>query len=175
MEGAVEGDERGAALFLGWKRKTAVRVAAALVALSLTQSYFNQKMFLFLLLASLALESPRAARAQLLLLYIASAAFKLRDGFWTGASLTALLQQIADRGLAPIVVLPLAWAPLASKLALIAEGLIPLALWKKPVTGVAAVVLLHAGFSLCVPGIWAFTFACVGASLLFLPSQIALE
>ncbi len=165
----------GAALALGWRRQAALRTATVLVALSLTQAYFNQKMFLFLILASLALESPRAARAQLLLLYIASAAFKLRDGFWTGASLSALLQQITDRGLAPLVVLPLSLAPWAAKFSLAAEAMIPLALWKKPVWGVAAVIALHLGFSLCVPGLWAFTCACIAAALLFLPAQIALE
>jgi len=165
----------GAALCLGRGRKLALRVAAAAVAVSLTQSWFNQKMFLLLLLTSLALESPRAARAQLVMLYAASAAFKLRDGFASGASLAALLEQIQARGLAPFVVLPVALAPLFSKLALAAEALIPVALWKAPRAGVAAVIALHLGFSLCVPGIWAFTLACVAGALLFLPAQIALE
>lgn len=161
----------GAALCLGWRRKLAIRVAAVAVALSLTQAYFNQKMFLLLTLTALALESPETARAQLILLYIASAAFKLRDGFASGASLTALLEQVTARGLAPFVALPLSLAPLASKVALAAEALIPVALWKMPNVGVAAVAALHIAFSLCLPGIWPFTLTCVAAALLFLPSK----
>lgn len=161
----------GAALCLGWRRKTALWVAVAAVGLSLTQAYFNQKMFLLLTLTALALESPETARAQLLLLYIASAAFKLRDGFASGASLSALLEQCNNRGLTPTVALPLALAPLASKFALVAEALIPVALWKKPKAGVAAAILLHLGFALCIPGLWPFTFTCAASALLFLPSK----
>jgi hypothetical protein len=161
----------GAALALGWRRKLAVRAAAAAVALSLTQAYFNQKMFLLLMLVAGALESAQAARHQLLLLYIASAVFKLRDGFASGASLTALLEQIQARSLAPIVALPLALAPLASKLALAAEAALPVALWKKPRAGVAGVFALHLGFALCIPGIWPYTLSCWAAALLFLPAK----
>jgi hypothetical protein len=159
----------GAAVALGWRRNAALRVAAAAVALGLTQSYFNQKMFLLLLLTSLALESMQAARAQLLLLYLASAAFKLRDGFGSGASLTALLEQVRDRGLAPWIVLPLAAAPALSKLALAGEALLPLALWKRPRAGVAAAVAMHLSFALFLPGLWPFTLTACAAALLFLP------
>lgn len=165
----------GALLASGRRRDIALTIGSAALALSLTQSYFNQKMFLLLVLVSLALESPKAARAQLLLLYIASAAFKLRDGFASGAALSALLTQIRVRDLAPFVALPLSLAPLAAKLSLAAEALLPLALWKSPRAGVAGVIALHLGFCLCVPGIWAFGLACAGAALLFLPAQIALE
>lgn len=168
----------GAALIAGWKRSLVLRVAAAAVLLALTQSYFNQKMFLALTLLAFSIEPPhskeagpsvQAVRAQLLLLYIASAAFKLRDGFGSGDSLAAALEQLADRGLTPWIVLPLAAAPLLSKLAIAAELALPVALLRTPRAGVAGVVLLHLGFALCLPGLWPFTLTACAAALLFLP------
>lgn len=158
----------GFAMIAGWKRDAAVRAAAVATFAALTQHYFNQKMFLALTLTAFALE-PRAARAQLVLLYIASAAFKLRDGFGSGESLAAALEQLADRGLTPWIALPLAAAPILSKLAIAAELSIPVALLKAPRAGVAAAVALHLGFALCLPGIWPFTLAASAAALLFLP------
>ncbi len=159
----------GAALAAGWKRRIALSVAAAAAFASLTQSYFNQKMFLALTLLALALESPELAKNQLLLLYAATFAFKLRDGFWSGASLTATLEQVRDRELTTWLTLPLAAAPLASKLALAAEAAVPLALWKKPRWGAAGAFVLHLGFAACLPGLWPFTLTVWAVALLFLP------
>ncbi len=168
----------GAALISGWKRTIVLRIAAAAVFLALTQSYFNQKMFLALTLLALSIEPPdseeagpsiQAVRAQLLLLYIASAAFKLRDGFGSGESLGAALEQLRDRDLTPWIVLPLAAAPLMSKLAIAAELAVPAALLRTPRAGVAAAVALHLGFALCLPGLWPFTVTACAAALLFLP------
>lgn len=168
----------GAALIVGWKRHLVLRAAAVAVFLALTQSYFNQKMFLALTLLALSIEPPdseeagpsiQAVRAQLLLLYVASAAFKLRDGFGSGESLAAALEQLADRGLTPWIVLPLAAAPLLSKLAIAAEAALPFALLRTPRAGIAGVVLLHLCFALCLPGLWPFTLTAVAAALLFLP------
>lgn len=168
----------GLALMSGRYRKTALRIAAGAIFLALTQSYFNQKMFLAITLLALSIEPPdseeagpsiQSVRAQLLLLYIASAAFKLRDGFGSGASLAAALEQIGDRGLTPWIALPLAAAPLLSKLAIAAELALPVALLRAPRAGVAGVVLLHLGFALCLPGLWPFTLTACAAALLFLP------
>ncbi len=158
----------GALVALGLKRRAALRAAAALCGLGLTQAYFNQGMFLFLSLLALALDSVPSARAQLLLLYAASAAFKLRDGFWTGDSLAALLAQVRDRGLEPLVSLPLSAAPLLSRLALGAEIVLPLALLRRPREAVAGAIALHAALALGLPGLWPFTLACSGAALLFI-------
>lgn len=168
----------GAALISGWKRSVALHVAAGAVFLALTQNYFNQKMFLALTLAALSIEpsdseeagiSVRTARLQLLLLYLASAAFKLRDGFASGDSLIAALEQIRERGLTPWIVLPLAAAPFLSKLAIAAELALPVALLRAPRLGVAGVIVLHLGFAACLPGIWPYTLTACAAALLFLP------
>jgi len=168
----------GLALIAGWKRNAAVRVAALATVAALTQHYFNQKMFLVLTLAAFAIDPPDseeagpstgAVRGQLLLLYIASVAFKLRDGFASGDSLAATLEQLGDRGLSPWIVLPLAAAPVMSKLALVAEAALPFALLRYPRFGVAGVVLLHLGLALCLPGIWPYTLTACAAALLFLP------
>lgn len=168
----------GLALIAGWNRSAAVRFAACAVLLALTQSWFNQKMFLALTLLALSIEPPdseeagysvRTARLQLLLLYLASAAFKLRDGFGSGESLMAALEQIRERGLTPWIVLPVAAAPLLSKLALAAEAALPFALLRSPRLGVAGVVALHLGFAACLPGIWPYTLTACAAALLFLP------
>lgn len=165
----------GLALAAGRRRRLALSVAAAVTALSLTQNYFNQKMFLLLALLSLALDSARAARAQLLLLYAASAVFKLRDGFASGATLAALFAQVAERGMGPALLLPAALAPWLAKLTIAVEAALPLALWKTPRAGAAAAAALHLGFALCLPGVWPFTFACLAVLPLFLPPQITLE
>ena len=160
----------GASIALGYKRSWAMRAAAAATLISLTQSFFNQKLFLLLTLAAVELDpSLDAARAQLILLYVASAAFKLRDGFGSGASLAALLEQVRDRGLAPWIAVPLAAAPLLSKLALAGEALLPIALWKTPRAGVAAACAMHVAFALCLPGLWPFTLTACACALLFLP------
>ncbi|MDO8756594.1 MAG: hypothetical protein Q7J64_01160 [Elusimicrobiota bacterium] len=168
----------GLALMTARYRTTTLRIAAAVVFFALTQSYFNQKMFLALTLLALSIEPPnskeagpsiQAVRAQLLLLYIASAAFKLRDGFGSGESLSAALEQLADRGLTPWVILPLAAAPLLSKLAIAAELALPVALLRVPRLGVAGVVALHFGFAVCLPGIWPYTLTACAAALLFRP------
>lgn len=168
----------GLALIAGWKRNAAVRIAAFATFAALTQHYFNQKMFLALTLAALSIEPPdseepglalRAVRLQLLILYAASAAFKLRDGFASGDSLAAALEQLRDRGLTPWIVLPLAAAPFLSKLAIAAELALPVALLRAPRLGVAGVLLLHLGFAACLPGLWPFTLAACAAALLFLP------
>lgn len=168
----------GFVLISGRKREGAARLAALVTFSALTQHYFNQKMFLALTLASFAIEPPdsgkagpavKAVRAQLILLYIASAAFKLRDGFGSGESLSAALEQLADRGLTPWIVVPLAAAPLLSKLAIAAELALPVALLRAPRGGVAGVFLLHLGFALCLPGLWPFTLTACAAALLFLP------
>lgn len=165
----------GAAVAANYRRRVALVIAATATAVSLTQGWFNQKIFLGLTLFALALDSEELARRQLLLLYIASVLYKLRDGFWTGASLTAALTQIQDRGMSPWIVLPVACAPLLSKLALAGEALAPAALSKRPRLGVAGVVVLHLGFAACLPGLWPFTLTCAAAALLFLPAKIALE
>lgn len=183
----------GAALAFGARRPLAARVAAAAVLVGLTQTYFNQKMFLFLTLAALSLRAPgagdagpgrdpgpgvAAARAQLLLLYAASAAFKLRDGFWDGSSLRATLEQLAQRGLSGAVpselllglLAAVPWAAaLLSSAALAAEAALPALLPARPRTGAALVFLLHAAFALCLPGLWPFSLACAAGALLFVP------
>lgn len=168
----------GLALISGSKRRAAVRFAACAVVLALTQSWFNQKMFLALTLLALSIEPPdseepgvsvRTVRIQLALLYLASAAFKLRDGFGSGDSLASALEQISERGLSPWIVLPLAAAPVLSKLALAAEAALPFILLRSPRAGVAGVVALHLGFAACLPGIWPYTLTACAAALLFLP------
>ncbi|UPT75689.1 MAG: hypothetical protein M0D55_08470 [Elusimicrobiota bacterium] len=161
----------GGAVALGLRRRWTVPAAAALALAGLSQAYFNQGMFLFLTLTALALESVAAARAQLLLLYIASAAFKLRDGFWTGDSLEALLVQVSERGLGPILTLEPAWAPALSKAALLGELALPALLLLTPAAGVAAAAALHLGFALALPGLWPFTATALAAALLFLPRK----
>lgn len=158
----------GALITLDLKRRPALWAAAALCGLGLTQAYFNQAMFLFLTVLALALDSVPAARAQLLLLYAASAAFKLRDGFWTGDSLSALLEQVRDRGMSPVIALPASAARPLSIAALLLEIALPLALLRYPPEAVAAAIVLHAAFALGLPGLWPFTLTCAAAALLFL-------
>lgn len=169
----------GAALLLAYRRGAAVRVAAAAVLLGLTQSFANQKMFLALLLTSHSLDSGReegpgrrAAKGSLLILYAASAAFKLRDGFWDGASLSAALEQAASRGLAPrlpLPPLPSAVAAAAAAAALAAELALAVMLPLRPRAAVPAALALHAAFGLFLPGLWPFSLACASAALLFWP------
>jgi hypothetical protein len=183
----------GLALATGWRRRGALRVAVAAAALSLTQSYFNQKMFLTLTLAALAIDPPdpedpalasdpgpavRAARLQLLLLYLASAAFKLRDGFASGASLTAALEQVYERGLDAAVPAAgllslLAAVSFAAKAlscsTLAAEAVLPFLLLRRPLAGVRLAFGLHLAFALCLPGLWPFTLTACAVALLFLP------
>lgn len=158
----------GGLIALGVKRRPALWAAAAFAGLGLTQAYFNQAMFLFLTVLALALDSVPAARAQLLILYAASAAFKLRDGFWTGDSLRVLLEQVRDRGLSPLVELPASAARPLSVAALLLEIALPFALLRCPPEAVAAAIVLHAAFALGLPGIWPFTLTCAAAALLFL-------
>lgn len=185
----------GFALLTGWKRRAAVRLAAAAMLAGLTQSFFNQKMFLALTLLALAIDPPdprapalasepgpavRAARLQLVLLYLASAAFKLRDGFGSGASLTAALEQVRDRGLAPLIPAAATLALMASLpaavkalswLTLAVEAALPLALIRRPSWGVAGAAALHLAFAACLPGLWPFTLTACAGALLFLPPE----
>lgn len=163
----------GGMIALGLKRKQALRAAAVLCGLGLTQAYFNQAMFLFLTTLALALESVPAARAQLLLLYIASAAFKLRDGFWTGESLRVLLEQVRDRGMSPLVDLPVSAARPLSVAALLLELALPFALLRYPPEAVAAAIVLHAAFALGLPALWPFTLTCAAAALLYISPRSA--
>lgn len=163
----------GAMIALGLRRGPALWAAAALMGFGLTQSYFNQGMFLFLTTLALALDSVPAARAQFLLLYMASAAFKLRDGFWTGDSLRAALEQVRDRGLSPLVDLPVSAARPLSVAALLMEIALPFALLRYPPEAVAAAIVMHAAFALGLPGLWPFTLTCAAAALLYISPRSA--
>lgn len=185
----------GSAVAFGLLRLHAVRLSAALLCVSLTQCWFNQKMLLALTFLALALDPPEPShtdfettvnpvlglvQAQLLLIYAASVAYKLRDGFGNGEPLSALFTQMNARGmhgLGPTAALG-AWlnsSPShASWLAiavLLAETAIPLILVFKPRLGVYGVVALHAGMALFMPGLWPFSATMTGCAVLFLDER----
>lgn len=182
----------GAAVAFGVARRAAVRLGAALLCVSLTQCWFNQKMLLALTFLALALDPPEPddagvgsvprpvlglVAAQLVLVYAASVAYKARDGFANGEPLLALFAQLSARGmsgLGPTAALG-AWAAAApgraaalSGAVVLAEAALPIVLILRPRWGVAGAAVLHAGLALFMPGIWAFGAAMLGGAVLFL-------
>lgn len=168
----------GACVAWGFGRRAAVVAGTLLLLVSLTQCWFNQKMLLTLTFLALALDPPEQdaqafglVKAQLLLVYAASAVFKLRDGFLSGDALAALVEQMGTRGLHGLLpVSALGHLGALSVLVLAAEALIPFALVLRPRAGAAAVFALHAGLALFLPGIWPFSLTMAGAAALFLPA-----
>jgi hypothetical protein len=118
------------------------------------------------------------AGGQLLLLYLASAAFKLRSGFCAGDSLVSLFSGLRDRGLSGSLSAAdmIAWlsatpgrAPALSIAVVAAEASLPFLLYFRPLWGLAGVVALHLSFSLWMPALWPFTLTATALALLFLP------
>jgi hypothetical protein len=169
----------GACVALGVVRRAAVVAGTLLLLVSLSQCWFNQKMLLTLTFLALALDPPEQdapafglVKAQLLLVYAASVVFKLRDGFWSGDALAALVAQMTARGLHGLLPVSALGRPAAlSVLVLAAEALLPFALVLRPRAGAAAVLALHAGLALFMPGIWPFSLTMAGAAVLFLPAR----
>jgi hypothetical protein len=159
-------------------RMTGVRLAAVVIAVSLTQRFANQRALLFLVLFYLAIstaklrgEAFRMIRFQLVIVYLFSALNKIDSGFLTGESLAALPPIIrhsllpgswVERVLSPPFSVPLSWAVVALELA------IPVALIERPKVGLAFLVILHLGFSLMMPGLWPFTLIMVAMGILYL-------
>jgi hypothetical protein len=181
----------GAAIALGLLRRHAVRVSAAILCVSLTQCWFNQKMLLALTFLALALDPPEPDRtdfeaaanpvlglvqAQLLLVYAASVAYKLRDGFQHGEPLLAVFTQLSARGLhglGPTATLG-AWLAASpthtswlSIAVLTAEATVPLLLVVRPRAGFYGVVVLHSAMALLMPGLWPFSATMAGAAALY--------
>lgn len=183
----------GLGLSFGVARRAATRLGTALLCVSLTQCWFNQKMMLALSLLALALDPPdpeepgfadrprpglALIQAQLLLVYAATVLYKLRDGFWSGDALLALFEQLRARGLSGLLPAAALGARLTagraatlSTLVLAAEAAIPPALILRPRRGFIGVVALHAALALFMPGIWPFTAAMAGAAVLFLDRE----
>jgi hypothetical protein len=162
---------------------------AVTMAVTLTQVYENQKTLLGLVALFVALEPPseresaasRAShpvawllRAQLFVVYLFSAGNKLESGFASGEVLSNTLAQVLampSGALVPRAVVEALAAPgvarAASVAVLAAELALPLVLLARPWWGVAGVVALHVGFSLVMPGVWAFTLVMIALAWLF--------
>lgn len=179
----------GASLLAGRFRAGAARLGACVLVVSLTQRFMNQKAMLLCALACAAIAPPDPAepdfesrpRPNLALLlwhtavvYGFSAYSKTRLDFLNGEALIqvlALAAQIPGGALAkPAGEFLRSAPPVAAALScavVLAEASLPALLLRKPKTGFALAALLHAGFAVLVPGIWAFTAVMLACAALF--------
>lgn len=148
------------------------RATAIVLVLAVLQRFSNHGALMaivacFLALAPPDLEAPSfdaaphpelgLCRAQLAIVYVASALNKVVHGFGDGHVLRVLVPSLGP--LAPA----LAWGVIAVELAL------PVLLVRRPRLGIVAVALLHAGFALVVPHVLSFGLTMVALSWLYLP------
>jgi hypothetical protein len=165
----------GVALVVGARRAIAIRVAAAVTLVGLSQRYSNHGALLFLVALFVSLAPPdldadfearvhpnlALVRAQLAIVYVFSALNKLARPFASGAALVHLL------GVSPSYATALAWLVIAAELGL------PVVLAVRPRVGVVGVAALHASFAAFMPGLWSFGLAMVAMAVLFTPPPAA--
>ena len=160
----------GFALVVGVKRALAIRIAAAVILVGLSQRYSNHGALLFLVALFVSLAPPDVTasdfetrdqpnlmlvRAQLVIVYVFSAANKLAHPFASGAALEHLL------GISHASAKPLAWMVIAAELAL------PVLLVTRPRLGIVAALALHAVFAATMPGLWSFGLVMLAMAALF--------
>ncbi len=165
----------GIALVVGAKRSIAIRIAAAVILVGLSQRYSNHGALLFLVALFVSLAPPDVTasdfetrehpslmlvRAQLVIVYVFSAANKLAHPFASGAALEHLL------GISRATARPLAWIVIAAELAL------PVLLVTRPRLGIVAVAALHAIFAARMPGLWSFGLVMLAMAALFVPPRV---
>jgi hypothetical protein len=160
----------GLALAVGFGRAWAVRLALIATGAGLTQSFSNARALLLIVLAFLALDppNPRATdftsrahptialvKAQLVVVYLFSAANKIVHGFLSGASLVNLLGY--SYGVARVFAI----------ITVLVEIALPALLVRAPVAGIAVAAAMHVTFALLLPGLWPFTLLTIGMAILF--------
>lgn len=164
-------------LLSGKGRRKAAALAAAILAVSLTQRFLNQKLliFFFALYGAVDEESPGPSLIlwQTTIVYWASALAKLRWGFASGDSLAQVLRLASDMPGAVSGLFLLPWVKPLSLAVLAGEFSLPFLLWKRPRQGFVLLLALHLGFTLFMPGLWAFTAAMAAAGVLFIGREIS--
>lgn len=160
----------GLALVAGRGTRVALRAAAAVTLVSVLERYSNHGALLFLVALFWAMAPPDLAspafeeeehptlgllRAQIAIVYVASALNKALHGFLGGRSLENLL------GLAHAPAQALSIAVVAAEVAL------PVLLFVRPRVAIAGVVLLHVGFAIFLSGLASFGLAMVSLAVLF--------
>lgn len=180
----------GAAFLTGRPPRAAVRAAACVLVWSAGQRYMNQKAFMALATAFLALDPPRPddvgfesephpnvtlAVWQLAILYGFSALQKAQGGFLGGRVLADTFAMAAKTGWGTPV--PAAWtasfiaahpglASAASWAVVGVEAVLPLLLWLRPRAAAAGALALHAAFALLLPDVAAFSLAALACAVL---------
>lgn len=156
----------GACVALQVAPRVTLRLAALVALWGIGQRYTNQRALLVIVLSFLALDPPgpdpgsRAwpnvalVRLQLVLVYVTAAVAKILEGFLSGDSLAVLL------GMAPGPARAASIAVVAAELAL------PILLVLAPRAGALGVALLHAGFSLFMPGLLPFGLTMIAMAAL---------
>lgn len=162
----------GVALLANVKVGIVLRAAAIVTFAAVLERYSNHGALLFLVALFFAMDPPRLdspsfaddehptlglLRAQLVIVYGASALNKVAHGFLSGRSLENLL------GFSHGVAQALAIGTVVAELAL------PLLLWWRPRLGVVGVIALHAGFAVFLPGLASFGLAMTALAVLWLP------
>ncbi len=166
----------GIAIAIGAKRAIAIRIAAAVILVGLSQRYSNHGALLFLVALFVSLAPPDVAaldfearahpnlmlvRAELVIVYVFSAANKLAHPFASGAALENLL------GVSHASARILAWTVIAAELAM------PVLLVMKPRVGIVAVAAMHALFAARMPGLWSFGLVMLAMAALFVAPPIS--
>jgi hypothetical protein len=160
------------AVAIGVRRKIAARVLLVVTMVSLTQRYSNARALALIVLFFIAFDPGEAksgmaarldhpsftlVRAQLVIVYLFSAANKVAAGFLSGATLVNLLGVSIGVGRAMAVA------------TVIAELALPALLVWKPRIALPCVVALHLGFAIALPGLWPFTILMIAMATLFEP------
>jgi hypothetical protein len=160
----------GLALVVGARRSLAVRVGLAGMLLALSQRFSNHGALLVIVLAFVALKPPDLAserfesevrpnlglvRAQLVIVYSASAFAKITHGFASGLALVTLF----------------GWNPreahVLATAVIVAEAGAPILLVLRPRAGLAAVALLHTTMAILLPSVWPFSLTMIALAALF--------
>lgn len=107
-------------------------------------------------------ESPHPTlglcRAQLAIVYVASALNKALHGFGDGHVIRILAPSLAP------------WAPALAWVVIAVEALVPVVLVVRPRLGVAVVAVMHALFAIAVPHVLTFGLTMLALAWLFLPA-----
>jgi hypothetical protein len=161
-------------LALGIAVRVASRLAALVTFVALLERYSNHGALLFIVAAFVALDPPNPkapafeetplhnlglCRAELAIVYVASALNKVLHGFGSG-DVIAFLTRIP-----PSIARPLAIAVIVVELAL------PFVLVRFPRVGIAAVVCFHAGICSMMPGLWSFALVMLSLAVLYVPPR----
>jgi hypothetical protein len=158
----------GIALLANAKVSIALRAAAIVTLVAVLERYSNHGALLFLVALFYAMAPPSSEtdeqptlgllRAQLVIVYGASALNKIAHGFLSGRSLENLL------GFSHGVAQALAIATVVAELGL------PVLLWWRPRLGLVGVIALHLGFAVFLSGLASFGLAMTALAVLFVPA-----